>query len=430
MINYIRGYYVLIVEGIDAEKYLNFICKSRISIYNVKRISNTKIEFCVNRGDLKKIKNTYRGSKFEIKIKQKTGIPFLAKRIYRYKTMVFSAIVSLFLLLLTTQFVTDIYIQVPEGIKKEDIRKELYQVGLKPGVYKKSIDRKEIRDHIMLKFNDVAYLSINVKGTNIFVTVTKKAETLKSVEQSNYCNIIAKKDGIIEKVIARSGNSVVQKGDIVRKGDVLINGSNNKSIPEVWATTFYEASKSASYEEVVKEKTGNKKNVYTLSFYDNKYTIRRNIKYNDYVIENQEYKLSLGNYTFPLKLKVSTFYETEDKKIEKDKEQVKKELKEKTLKELDYIIPASARIVDSKHDYKVNKNMLEYTITVQTSENIANVYSLSKAEAENMIREQNTHKEGEEVVPSNPEKRPINDIRNEFENTNNKEDDNKDQNTN
>lgn len=282
----------------------------------------------------------------------------------------------------------------------------------------------------MLKFNDVAYLSINVKGTNIFVTVTKKAETLKSVEQSNYCNIIAKKDGIIEKVIARSGNSVVQKGDIVRKGDVLINGSNNKSIPEVWATTFYEASKSASYEEVVKEKTGNKKNVYTLSFYDNKYTIRRNIKYNDYVIENQEYKLSLGNYTFPLKLKVSTFYETEDKKIEKDKEQVKKELKEKTLKELDYIIPASARIVDSKHDYKVNKNMLEYTITVQTSENIANVYSLSKAEAENMIREQNTHKEGEEVVPSNPEKRPINDIRNEFENTNNKEDDNKDQNTN
>ncbi|MBQ3423318.1 MAG: sporulation protein YqfD, partial [Romboutsia sp.] len=280
------------------------------------------------------------------------------------------------------------------------------------------------RDYIMLKFNDVAYLSINVKGTNIFVTVTKKAETLKSVEQSNYCNIIAKKDGIIEKVIARSGNSIVQKGDIVRKGDVLINGSNNKSIPEVWATTFYEVVKSASYEEVIKEKTGNKKNVYTLSFYDNKYTIRRNIKYNDYSIENKEYKLSLGNYTFPLKLKVSTFYETKDKKIEKDKEQIMKELKEKSLKELDYTIPASARIVDSKHNYKVNKNMLEYKITVQTSENIANIYSLTKAEAENMIREQNIPKEGEEVVPSNPEKRPINDIRNEFGNTNEKEEDN------
>ena len=410
MISYIRGYYVITVEGVSVERFLNHLMRNGIKVYNVKKISSTKIEFNLDREDIKAFKNVYRGSNFQVKIKQSTGLPFILKRIYKNKGMWICGVISLFLLIMTSQFVTDIYIQVPEGIKKEDIRKELYQVGLKPGVYKKSIDRKEIRDHIMLKFNDVAYLSINVKGTNIFVTVTKKAETLKSVEQSNYCNIIAKKDGIIEKVIARSGNSVVQKGDIVRKGDVLINGSNNKSIPEVWATTFYEASKSASYEEVVKEKTGNKKNVYTLSFYDNKYTIRRNIKYNDYVIENEEYKLSLGNYTFPLKLKVSTFYETKDKKIEKDKEQVKKELKEKTLKELDYIIPASARIVDSKHDYKVNKNMLEYTITVQTSENIANVYSLSKAEAENMIREQNTHKEGEEVVPSNPEKRPINDI--------------------
>ncbi|MBQ6631939.1 MAG: sporulation protein YqfD, partial [Romboutsia sp.] len=159
-------------------------------------------------------------------------------------------------------------------------------------------------------------------------------------------------------------------------------------------------------------------------------TIRKSIKYNNYIIENNEYKLSLGNYTFPLKIKVSTFYETKDKKVEKDKEQVKKELKDKTLKELDYTIPASARIVDSKHNYNVNKNMLEYTITVQTSENIANIYSLSKAEAENMIREQNKPKEGEEVQPSNPEKRPINDIRNEFENIDNKEDDSNKQNDN
>ena len=426
MISYIRGYYVITVEGVAVEKFLNHLMRNGIKVYNVKRISNTKIEFNLDREDIKSFKNVYRGSNFQVKIKQSTGLPFVLRRIYKNKGMWICGFISLFLLLMTSQFVTDIYIQVPEGIKKEEIRKELYQIGLKPGVYKKSIDRKEIRDHIMLKFDEVAYLSINVKGTNIFVTVTKKEETLESVEESNYCNI----NVIIESLIERIGNTVIQKGDIVRKGDVLIKGSNNKSIPEVWATTFYEASNSASYEEVVKEKTGNTKNVYTLSFYDNDYAIRRNIKYKDYIIENKEYKLSLGNYTFPLTIKVSTFYETEDKKVEKDKEQVMAELKEKTLKELDYTIPASARIVDSKHNYKVNNNMLEYTITVQTSENIADVYSLSKAEAENMIREQNTQKEGEEAVPSNPEKRPINDIRNEFEGTNNEEEDNKDKNEN
>ena len=57
MINYIKGYYVLVVEGIDTEKYLNFICKNRVPIYNVKRIDKTKVEFSVSRSDLKKIKN-------------------------------------------------------------------------------------------------------------------------------------------------------------------------------------------------------------------------------------------------------------------------------------------------------------------------------------------------------------------------------------
>lgn len=417
MISYIRGYYVILVEGIGIEQFINHLIKNGIDVYNVTKINNSKMQFCIDRKDLNRLKSVYRGNKFEITVKQKTGIPFVLKRIYKHKGMWIFAVISLMLLMTMSQFVTDIYIQSPEGIKKEELRKELYSVGLKPGVYKKDIDRKEIRDYIMSKFDEVAYVSINVKGTNIFVTITKKAETLKSSEESNYCNIIATKNGIIEKVIPRSGNQVVEKGDIIQKGDVLLNGANTKAIPEVWASTFYECKKSANYIDTKKEKTGESKKIYTISFYDKNFTIRRNIKYKDYIIENKNRKVSLGNYTFPVQVKESTFYETKNIKIKKDREQLKKELSKKVLKELEYTIPASARIIDVKHDYKVNKNMLEYLITVQTSENIAKVYPLSKSEAEQIIIEQQKKSE-EEEMPSNPEKRPINDIRNDFEDKN------------
>lgn len=419
MISYIRGYYIITVEGIGIERFLNHLIKNNIRVYNVKRVSNSKIELNIEKRDMRDFKRAYRGSNFDIKVKQKTGIPFILKRIYKLKGMWICALVSLVLLMLTSQFITDIYIQVPEGIKKEAIRKELYNAGLKPGVYKKNIDRKAIRDHIMLKFDEAAYVSINVKGTNIFATVTKKAETLKSTEQSNYCNIIAEKNGIIERVMPRSGNQIANVGKIVQKGEVLVSGANTKSVPEVWASTFYEVSKSANYEDIIKRKTGEKKRVYTMSFYGNKHTLRRNIKYKDYTIDNKEYKLSLGNYTFPLRINISTFNEVKDVKIKKDKEKLKRELSEKSLKELEYIMPVSARVVNVEHDYKVNKNMLEYIVTVQTSENIAQVDPLSKAEAQQLINEQNTPKEGEEAIPQNPSKRPINDIRNEFENNKN-----------
>lgn len=431
MISYIKGYYVITVEGVGTERFLNHLMRNNVNVYNVTRISNTKIQFCVDRSDMSDFKKAYRGGSFQVKVRRKTGIPFVAKRIYKYKGMWICAIISLAILMTTSQFVTDIYIDSPEGIKQEEVKKELYKLGLKPGIYKKNIDRKKIRDSIMVTFEDVAYISVNVKGTNVFVTITKKAETLSSQEESNYCNVIAEKNGIIEKVIARSGNSVVAEGDIVQSGDLLIRGSNTKSLPEVWATTFYEVKKSASYIEIKQDKTGKSKNVYTISFYDKIFNIRRNIKYKDYTIENKELKLTIGNYTFPLRIKVSTFYEVESTKIEKNENELKEELKQQALKELDYIIPASAKYTDVKDQYKVNKNVLEYIVTVYTSENIAQVYPLSKSEAEQIILEENKKKEESgETVPSDPSRRLINDIRNEFEEENGESTENKDNNGN
>lgn len=418
MISYIRGYYVVTIEGINTEKFLNALIRNKVNVYDVKRISNTKIELKVDRKSIRAFKSIYRGIKFEVKIKQKTGLPFLARRIYRYKGMWICAMLSLVLLMSTSLFVTDVYIKAPEGIDKVLVRKELEKAGVRPGVYKKGIDRKEVRDQIMGEFGDIAYVSINVKGTNIFVTITKKDESLQEKKETNYCNIIAKKNGIIEKVIPRSGKQVANVGDIVRKGDVLVSGSNTKSLPEVWATTFYESKQSTNYIDKVKTRTGNKKTVYTFSFYDKKYTLRRNIDFKNYEIENKEHVLTIGDYTFPLKIKSSIFHEVNVKEVEKNKEQVKEDLKQKALKELEYTIPVDSRYKDVKHQYKVKKDKLEYIVTVTTLENIVKVHSLSKSEAEELIRQESKPKEGEEEVPSNPDKRPINDIRNEFKDIN------------
>ncbi|MBC8631179.1 sporulation protein YqfD [[Eubacterium] tenue] len=430
MISYIRGYYVITVEGINTEKFLNILIRNKINIYEVKRVTNTKIEIKLDRKDIKAFKKIYRNSKYDIKVKQKMGLPFLAKRIYKYKGMWICAIISLLILMSTSMFVTDVYIQAPEGIDKVLVRKELEKAGVKPGVYKKSIDRKQVRDIVMGKFDDIAYVSINVKGTNIFVTVTKKDESLKEKKETNYCNVIAKKNGIIDKVIPRSGNQVVNVGDIVREGDVLVSGANTKSIPEVWAVTFYESKQSASYIDKVKVKTGNKKTIYTLRFYDKKYTLRRNIDYKNYEIENKNYELKIGDYTFPLKIQASTFHEVNIKEVKRDKNKVKKDLEKKALKDLEYNMPVDTRIKDVEHQHKVKKGKLEYILTVKTLENIAKVHSLSKSEAEELIKQENEKKQKEdEAIPSNPQKRPINDIRNEFEDINkDKDNENKDKN--
>ena len=416
MISFIRGYYTVTVEGWDTESFLNYLIRNKIYVYNVNRMEKSKIQFNIDRNNYKKLKKIHRSNKFKIKVKKQTGIPFIAKRIYTYRGMVICAIISLIILMSTSQFVTDVYITAPEGIDKTALKKELYIQGVKPGVYKKSIDRKIVRENIMGKFKQIAYVSINVKGTNIFVNITKKDESQNSDENSNYCNIIAQKDGIIEKIVPRSGEAIVQEGDIVKKGDVLINGANTTAQPEVWAMTFYEAKKTSNYIDIKNQRTGNKKNVYTISFYDKKYKILRNIKYRDYEIENNIKELRIGDYTFPVKITVSTFYEVKKVENKIDVEKLKKELSSKVLKQLEYTIPVSARILDVKDKYNVDKSMIEYVVTVTTKEDIAKLDILTKSEAEAIIKsniEKKNQEDGEQKI-SNPEKRPINDIRNEF----------------
>ena len=188
MISFIRGYYTVTVEGLDTESFLNYLIRNKIYVYNVNRMEKSKIQFNIDRNNYKKLKKIHRSNKFKIKVKKQTGIPFIAKRIYTYRGMVICAIISLIILMSTSQFVTDVYITAPEGIDKTALKKELYIQGVKPGVYKKSIDRKIVRENIMGKFQQIAYVTINVKGTNIFVNVTKKDESQNSDENSSYCN--------------------------------------------------------------------------------------------------------------------------------------------------------------------------------------------------------------------------------------------------
>lgn len=43
MINYIRGYYVVTIEGINTEKFLNTLIRNKVNVYDVKQIQTPKL---------------------------------------------------------------------------------------------------------------------------------------------------------------------------------------------------------------------------------------------------------------------------------------------------------------------------------------------------------------------------------------------------
>lgn len=99
-------------------------------------------------------------------------------------------------------------------------------------------------------------MGIDIEGTNVKVNIVKADKAPNIIDNSDYCNIVASKAGIIKKIIAQNGTAIVKVGDQVQKGDILIAGYMEgkytdtryvHSLGEVEAIVSYQKSKEIKF---------------------------------------------------------------------------------------------------------------------------------------------------------------------------------------
>ena len=94
--------------------------------------------------------------------------------------------------------------------------KDLNENGLKTGMIKQKINTKEVINNIRLKRNDIAWIGVNIKGTNAIVSIVEADKKPEIIDEKEYCNIVTRKDGIITKINVQNGTALVKEGDIVK----------------------------------------------------------------------------------------------------------------------------------------------------------------------------------------------------------------------
>ena len=83
---------------------------------------------------------------------------------------------------------------------------------------------------IRLERDDIAWMSIDLNGTNVIVKIVENTEKPKMVNEEEYCNIVAKKTGVITKINARSGTPLVREGEVVEEGMILVGRMDGRKI--------------------------------------------------------------------------------------------------------------------------------------------------------------------------------------------------------
>lgn len=379
--SYILGFLKISVKGYYIERFINICKNNKITIWNLKRKDNIELNLNVRIKEFKEICKIARKTGCKVKIKNKKGIPFLLHRYKKRKIFIIFLICIMLLIGLSSCFVWNVEIKEENGYELENIREDIEKAGLKVGIFKGKINTKEIINKIRLERKDVAWMGIELKGTNAIVKLVKSDEKPDIIDEDEYCNIISNKEGIITKISVQNGTANVKVGDTVSIGDILVNGWMEgkftgiryvHSLAEIEAKVWYTESVKIPYNVTETKYTGNEEEKYGIKF--NNFQINFTKKYSKFKIYDTietENKIKLfSDFYLPISIVKTTYKEQE--KIEKtySVEEAKnigiKQLEEK----LDEKIENKDNIVNKNiNTYEQADGVLVY-VTYEVLENI------------------------------------------------------------
>lgn len=319
--------------------------------------------------------------KCKVKITQKRGIPFLVHKYKKRKIFVITLLVVTILIGISTKYVWNINIQIDSNMEMIGIEEDVKEAGLNVGMKKEKINVQEIANKIRLKRNDISWIGIELKGTNAIVRVVKAKEAPEIVDEKEYSNIIAKKSGVITKIIAQNGTAMVNIGDEVEENQILIAGQmegkytgirNVHSLGEVEAIVKYSKTEKIPLKTIEKVATGKKETKYKLkisNFRINFYKTLSKFEIYDTIETEKKFKIFSNLY---LPISITKITNQEQEKIEKSytKEDAIQIGTTKLEKIIEDEIGTNKNIIDKKVDVIEIDNYIEVNVTYEIIENI------------------------------------------------------------
>lgn len=372
ILNYILGFYIIQVDGFYIERFINICLKENIFLWGIVRKKSSLITAKIGMYDYERAKEIARNCQAIVEIKRKIGLRFIIEKYKNRKAFFITVIIACIAIFTLSKFVWKVEINSDADINKNEIREELQKEGVKIGALKSKIDSEKIVNDIRLEREDIAWIGIKIEGSKVLVNIVMATKKPEIVNEEEYTNIVAKKDGEIQKIVAKNGTAMCKKGDKVKKGDVLIAGYMQgaytdryyvNSMGEVKAKINYTEKSKISKKENKKEETGKRNRKFAIkinNFKINFFKKLSNFKNYDTIYASKKIKI-FPNSNFEIEFIKYTLNEISVEQIEHSKEEAKLLGEEEAKKKLNEKI--SGDIINEKTT--IEEYSTYYMVTVE-----------------------------------------------------------------
>ncbi len=219
---YLQGYVMITVSGFSVERFVNMATFRGIYLWNIQpKGSAVQMNVSIKGYSLLKECAEKTGCQYDIVCQY--GLPAFFKKYKKRKILAFGMLFFVAALYTLSSFLWTVEVEGNERIQTEDLLAACEKMGMSPGTLKWTISTDNITEGLLETFADISWVSVSMKGTNALIKLVETIPQPEMIDKTTPSNLIAKKDSVIQSITVEVGTPMVQSGDVVKKGALLIS---------------------------------------------------------------------------------------------------------------------------------------------------------------------------------------------------------------
>jgi len=392
----IRGYVVIRRDDMNSEKLLNILRRRNISVWDVEK-KDKKIKFKISYEDY--IKHSDLINEI-VKPESKRGVLLKLNKLKLRRGFSIGLLILIISLYLLTSMIWDVEVIGTNQPNTNEIIRLLEKNKIKLPFALSQIETKKLETLIYDNFQ-FKFVEVFVEGSKLIIFVREREPEPAEIKSNEPSSIIALKNAIVNKVIAKSGQAVVKEGDVVYEGQTLIMGIvKNKNSEEfmmvpsegtVYGKTYYNFEMKEEKIRNVNVSTNKSNAVYYLIINGNSIKIIGDKDpYENYNYREREINVPLVSNIADISILKGVYYEEVIKKIEIDKETAHNKMKVSMYDELLKSCDEDSRILKSNINFSEDEEFYYLIAQIEVIEDIGEkirIYPTAKEKTEENVEE-------------------------------------------
>lgn len=251
---YLTGEVTIEARGPALERFINLCMIRGIGLRRL-RWRRGSLLADLDLSDFFHLRPSARQTHTRIRVRRRTGWPFLWRRARGRKVLLGGLAAFLLAVYLATQFVWFVEVRGTDALDPQQVRQFAAALGVRPGAFKGGVDVDGFERSLRAQLPQSSAALLRFVGTRAIIEVVERALPPPERGRHEPADLVALRPGRVRNIAVFMGDPAVREGDLVEAGQVLVRGLLIPGLPRGALQPMPDRAKPVRARGVVKAET-------------------------------------------------------------------------------------------------------------------------------------------------------------------------------